>query len=611
MAGVNQLLPFANSDVANVIPFDEWDALPARLSGFQSGIASSKQFNYILGQGGAAGYVIGQLVADYTTETATIAATSLYQAFKQALAAYVPTAIADGSIAGSKIANGAITAQKLASDAVTNSALADNSVGTSNLQSNSVNSSKIAAGAVGTSQLANDAVTNDKVAKNAVGSDQIANRSVTFDKVASSAIATQAQAEEGTASNVLMTPQRTKQAIDEALSTFEVAESDGVTIEVNSSNKIQTKDVAIDGDASDLASDRGQIGNSNDLVDPDFNNLTQSGSWRTSGSNQTNSPTGNTTGFVFVLGDKGEGYVVQWWTRTLKANDFFIRTKHGSSGWQPWRRVLLDVNIDSAGLVSFLAAQSLSSSQKNQACTNIGALRTTGGAVTGDIQSTGKFIVNGSTGLQVYAPNFDRNGADDQNAQIFPLMMYDQNGKVSSIYNNWRLEGKKLILQIGTARGKDSDPEQTEYALIEMGFDAEGVAFATAPSPKTESNDSSIATTKFVNDQIVANKPDLIVPLAWRETGSQPGGGVIVTVPNLKVGQTIYFLIDANNSIAPATRSCFYNFAGLTDNTQVEVYNPQNRSLQMFSRVVSKSTVTITMDLNGCSDMSVVVFGVR
>lgn len=611
MAGVNQLLPFANSDVANVIPFDEWDALPARLSGFQSGIASSKQFNYILGQGGAAGYVIGQLVADYTTETATIAATPLYQAFKQALAAYVPTAIADGSIAGSKIANGAITAQKLASDAVTNSALADNSVGTSNLQSNSVNSSKIAAGAVGTSQIANDAVTNDKVAKDAVGSDQIVNRSVTFDKVASSAIATQSQAEEGTAANVLMTPQRTKQSIDEALSTFEVAESDGVTIEVNSSNKIQTKDVAIDGDASDLASDRGQIGNSNDLVDPDFNNLTQSGSWRTSGSNQTNSPTGNTTGFVFVLGDKTEGYVVQWWTRTLEANDFFIRTKHGSNGWQPWRRVLLDVNIDSAGLVSFLAAQSLSSSQKNQACTNIGALRTTGGAVTGDIQSTGKFIVNGSTGLQVYAPNFDRNGADDQNAQIFPLMMYDQNGKVSSIYKNWRLEGKKLILQIGTARGKDSDPEQTEYALIEMGFDAEGVAFATAPSPKTESNDSSIATTKFVNDQIVANKPNLIVPLAWRETGSQPGGDVIVTVPNLKVGQTIYFLIDANNSIAQTTRSCFYNFAGLTDNTQVEVNNPQNRSLQMFSRVVSESTVTITMDLNGCSDMSVVVFGVR
>lgn len=611
MAGVNQLLPFANSDVANVIPFDEWDALPARLSGFQSGIASSKQFNYILGQGGAAGYVIGQLVADYTTETATIAATPLYQAFKQALATYVPTAIADGSIAGSKIANGAITSQKLASDSVTNDKLADNSVGTANLQSNAVTSDKMAAGSVGTSQLANGSVTAAKMAANSVGTTQITDSAVTFEKISPTDIATQSQAETGTADDVLMTPQRTQQAIAKALSTFEVAESDGVTIEVNDDNKIQAKDIAIGGDAADLASSRGQIGNSSDLVDPDFNALTKSGSWRTSGSNQVNAPSGNTTGFVFVLGDKSNGYVVQWWTRTLEANDFFIRTKHGSNGWQPWRRVLLDVNIDSSGLVSFLAAQSLSSSQKNQACENIGALRTTGGSVTGDIQSTGKFIANASTAFQVYAPNFDRNGADDQNAQIFPLMMYDQNGKVASIYKNWRLEGKKLILQIGTARGKDSAPEQTEYALIEMGFDEDGVAFATAPSPKADSNDSSVATTKFVNDQITANKPNLVVPLAWRETGSQPGGDVVVTVPNLKVGQTIYFLIDANNSISSTTRSCFYNFAGLTDNTQVEVNNPQNRSLQMFSRVVSESTVTITMDLNGCSDMSIVVFGVR
>ncbi len=89
MVGVNQLLPFANGETPNVLSYDEWNALAARLSGFQSGIASSKQFNYILAQGGAAGYVIGQMVADYTTETATIAATPLYQAFKQAMSAFV------------------------------------------------------------------------------------------------------------------------------------------------------------------------------------------------------------------------------------------------------------------------------------------------------------------------------------------------------------------------------------------------------------------------------------------------------------------------------------------------------------------------------------------
>lgn len=196
MAGVNQLLPFANGDVANVIPFADWNSLAARLTGFQSGIASSQQFNYILAQGGSAGYVIGQLVADYTTETATIAATPLYQAFKQAIAAFVPGNIADGSIGTTKIANGSITNAKLANDAVTSAKLADNSVGTEHIQSNAVTADEIAAGAVGTSELATG--------------------SVTFPKIASAAIATQQQAEAGTATNVLMTPQRVKQAIDSA-----------------------------------------------------------------------------------------------------------------------------------------------------------------------------------------------------------------------------------------------------------------------------------------------------------------------------------------------------------------------------------------------------------
>lgn len=222
MAGVNQLLPFANGDVANVIPFADWNSLAARLTGFQSGIASSQQFNYILAQGGSAGYVIGQLVADYTTETATIAATPLYQAFKQAIAAFVPGNIADGSIGSLKIANGAITNAKLANDAVTSAKLADNSVGTEHIQSNAVTADEIAAGAVGNSELANGAVT--------------------FPKIASSAIATQQQAEAGTATNVLMTPQRVKQAIDSAfesdlpmasatqLGGVKITGNDGITI---------------------------------------------------------------------------------------------------------------------------------------------------------------------------------------------------------------------------------------------------------------------------------------------------------------------------------------------------------------------------------------------
>ena len=110
----NQLLPFANGDVPNVIPFDQWNALAARLTGFQSGIASSQQFNYILAQGGAAGYVIGQMIADFAGQDATIDGVTLYANLKSAIAAFVPANVADGSISGAKITDQTVAFQKLA-----------------------------------------------------------------------------------------------------------------------------------------------------------------------------------------------------------------------------------------------------------------------------------------------------------------------------------------------------------------------------------------------------------------------------------------------------------------------------------------------------------------
>ncbi len=115
----NKLLPFAGGDTPNIVDFETWHALPARLTGFQSGIAKSAEFNRILAQGGAAGYVIGQLVADHAAQDADLETTALYAAFKKALAAYVPGAVADQSIAGSKIVAGSIGTTQLADSGVT------------------------------------------------------------------------------------------------------------------------------------------------------------------------------------------------------------------------------------------------------------------------------------------------------------------------------------------------------------------------------------------------------------------------------------------------------------------------------------------------------------
>lgn len=194
----NQLLPFGMGESPNRIPFEDWNILPSRLTGFQSGIASSQQFNYILAQGGVAGYILAQLIVEQLAQDATLeSADTLYTNFKSALAKFIPTGIADKSIATAKLADLAVTAAKLASNAVETAKIKDKAVTTA----------KLADSAVTATQLAKDAVT---VAKILAGT-------ITFDRLASAAIATQEQAIAGTANDVLMTPQRVAQAIDELL----------------------------------------------------------------------------------------------------------------------------------------------------------------------------------------------------------------------------------------------------------------------------------------------------------------------------------------------------------------------------------------------------------
>lgn len=118
----NQLLPFASGESPNVLPFADWNSLPARLTGFQSGIASSQQFNYILAQGGVAGYILGQLIVDQLNQDATLDPDTLYTNWKSAIAKFIPSNVEDGSIDAKKILDDSIAFAKLASTAIATSA---------------------------------------------------------------------------------------------------------------------------------------------------------------------------------------------------------------------------------------------------------------------------------------------------------------------------------------------------------------------------------------------------------------------------------------------------------------------------------------------------------
>ena len=186
----NQLLRFAHGTLPNIISYAEWQGLPEVNKGFVSGIAKSANMNRVFAQGALASYVMGQAIVTLLDKDATLESDTFYEDFMSAVAKYVPSAIADKSIASAKIADKAITTVKLADGAVNATKIADGSVGTNELANDSVTQAKIASKAVGTTEIADGAVGSTQIADGSVGTNELANDAVTQSKIASKAVGT-------------------------------------------------------------------------------------------------------------------------------------------------------------------------------------------------------------------------------------------------------------------------------------------------------------------------------------------------------------------------------------------------------------------------------------
>lgn len=132
---------------------------------------------------------------------------------------------------------------------------------------------------------------------------------------------------------------------------------DGVTIKYNSSNELQAKDIAINGDESDLASARGQIGNGTYKTvthKTNFNDYIESGiyklAWNTSSIPQ-NAPTWGTSGVLVVYAAKttsGALHVKQLWLRygTPDTTDYsFLQRQCAGTDWSAWSFIITNRQI--------------------------------------------------------------------------------------------------------------------------------------------------------------------------------------------------------------------------------------------------------------------------
>ena len=248
--------------------------------------------------------------------------------------------------------------------------------------------------------------------------------------------------------------------------------------------KAIVEDIAIRGSSTDFAGDRGQIGDCQDVNDIDFNDYTHSGVWKVGGTYQNAGAFGNVGGFLIVHSNRAHNYFFQIFERTLNSDQLHIRTYHGSSGWQPWRKVILE----------------------------------TGGDLTGDLSTTGSFTSYNIRGFRHQYSGIDRDVIPSSQQQIFPYALLDKNGKTVSMYKVIQNTSGVIATQIGTVRSVDDG--ETEYALVEIGFDSDGVGYANVPSTPDDANNNHAATSKFVNDRISAHDATLV-----HTTGSETISG--------------------------------------------------------------------------------------
>lgn len=256
-----------------------------------------------------------------------------------------------------------------------------------------------------------------------------------------------------------------------------------------SNGTLLVNDVAISGNPSDLASSRGQLGNAQSVVNIDYNDYKKSGTWRVEGSLQENSPNGQQiTGILTVVADLTQNYVMQTFMRTYLGDTMFVRTFHGSEGWKPWRRVMLDV--------------------QDENCVHKTGVETIAGSktFTDRLYLTGDVIrrINGTSGRIALQNTKLVKGTNPTTTIWFDLPCVDGlDAKTVNRAGAW----STCVLSDGRTqtymRAYKWQSGSSTSAEIYVGITQDGVPYTYAPTPVSSSNDDSIPTTRWVRANTV------------------------------------------------------------------------------------------------------------
>ena len=140
-------------------------------------------------------------------------------------------------------------------------------------------------------------------------------------------------------------------------------------------------------------------------------------------------------------------------------------------------------------------------------------------SVKGWIRLTGNVESSGTQPFKLTAGALDVKTAPTSDIQLWPLGVYDKNGLAAAYikYNKYT-DGRQNIQLLSRYVREDDTYELTG---LSVGHRADGTFYTDVPHPVTESNDNSIATTKWVRDLLLSAVPTgTILPYAGKTVPS-------------------------------------------------------------------------------------------
>lgn len=174
-----------------------------------------------------------------------------------------------------------------------------------------------------------------------------------------------------------------------------------------------------------------------------------------------------------------------------------------------------ELNDRADGLVSFVESQTLTSTEKNTATTNIGAVSTSGGTVDGSLTVNQQLIVNG--GFTNSNPDIVAGTNPSATERVsYNLTGRDSTNVIGELTTTVSTNGTTTTSIVAT-----SNSNSARYGALSVAVSSNGTVTTSAPNPPTNDDSTKIATTSWVNDAVATAVAEGAAPIASRTYTSQ------------------------------------------------------------------------------------------